>query len=92
VPVVATAVGGVPEVASDGETALLVPPHDPAAFADALARVLADASLARTLASKAAAHVAERFSPEARARALVEIYGALVSCEAERLSPQPVNV
>jgi glycosyltransferase involved in cell wall biosynthesis len=92
VPVVATSVGGVPEVASDGETALLVPPHDPAAFAYALARVLADASLARTLSSKAAAHVAERFSPEARARALVEIYGALVSCEAERLSPQPVNV
>lgn len=92
VPVVATAVGGVPEVATDGETALLVPPHDPSAFAYALARMLSDTTLARALAERAAAHVAERFSPEARARALVRIYGALVSDEAERLSPQPVNV
>jgi glycosyltransferase involved in cell wall biosynthesis len=92
VPVVATAVGGVPEVATDGETALLVPPHDASAFANALARVLADETLARSLAEKAAAHVAERFSPEARARALVEIYAALVSGEAGRLSPQHVNV
>jgi glycosyltransferase involved in cell wall biosynthesis len=91
VPVVATAVGGVPEVATDGETALLVPPHDPSAMASALARVLSDAALARALADKAAAHVAEHFSPEARARALVRIYGALVSGEAERLSPQSVN-
>ena len=92
VPVVATAVGGVPEVATDGETALLVPPHDPSAMASVLARVLSDAALARALADRAAAHVAERFSPEARARALVRIYGALVSGEAGRLSPQSVNV
>lgn len=92
VPVVATAVGGVPEVATDGETALLVPPHDPSAFANALARVLSDATLARSLADKAAAHVAERFSPEARALALVRIYGALVAGEAGRLSSRPVNV
>ncbi|MFL6283832.1 MAG: glycosyltransferase [Pyrinomonadaceae bacterium] len=91
VPVVATAVGGVPEVATDGETALLVPPHDPSAMAFALARVLSDATLARSLADKAAAHVAERFSPEARARALLRIYGALVSGEAGRLSSQSVN-
>ena len=92
VPVVATLVGGVPEVATDGETALLAAPHDPAAFASALARLLADASLARALASKAAAHVAERFSPEARARSLVEIYSALVSNEAGRLGPTRVKV
>jgi glycosyltransferase involved in cell wall biosynthesis len=92
VPVVATAVGGVPEVATDGETALLVPPQDPSAFADALARVLADATLARSLSGKAAAHVAERFSPEARARSLVQIYAALVSGEeARRLNTQHVN-
>jgi glycosyltransferase involved in cell wall biosynthesis len=91
VPVVATSVGGVPEVATDGETALLVPPHDPAAMASALARVLSDATLARALADKAAAHVAEHFSPEARARSLIRIYGALVSGEAGCLSPQSVN-
>ena len=37
-PVVSTAVGGVPEVVSDGENGLLVPPGDPAALAAAIAR------------------------------------------------------
>jgi glycosyltransferase involved in cell wall biosynthesis len=91
VPVVATSVGGVPEVATDGETALLAPPHDAAAFADALARALSDETLARSLATKAAAHVAENFSPEARARSLVRIYAALFSGEAGRPSPQHFN-
>ena len=78
VPVVATAVGGVPEVAADGETALLVPAHDPQAFAAALGRVLNDAALARALAANAEAHVSAHFSPEARTRALVEFYSGLV--------------
>jgi glycosyltransferase involved in cell wall biosynthesis len=40
--VVATAVGGVPEVVRDGETGWLVPPRDRAALADALGKALAD--------------------------------------------------
>jgi glycosyltransferase involved in cell wall biosynthesis len=86
-PVVGTAVGGVPEVATDGETALLVPARDPRAFASALARLLSDETLARSLAARASARVAADFSPEARARALVEFYGGLVHAKAEgRLS------
>ena len=77
-PVVATAVGGVPEVAADGETALLVPARDPRAFAAALSRVLSDDALARALAADASVRVASDFSPEARARALVEFYSGLV--------------
>ena len=38
-PVVSTAVSGIPELVRDGENGLLVPPSDPAALADALARV-----------------------------------------------------
>jgi glycosyltransferase involved in cell wall biosynthesis len=48
-PVVASRVGGVPELVVDGETGLLVPPGDPAAMADALGRLLADAGLRRRL-------------------------------------------
>lgn len=42
VPVVATAVGGVPDLVRQGETGLLVPPADPAALAAALTALLAD--------------------------------------------------
>lgn len=48
-PVVATRVGGLPEVVEDGRTGLLVPPGDPAALAAALTRLLADPELARRL-------------------------------------------
>ncbi len=85
-PVVATAVGGVPEVATDGETALLVPARDARAFASALARVLSDGALARTLAANASARVASDFSPEARARDLVGFYSGLVPGKVGRRS------
>jgi phosphatidyl-myo-inositol alpha-mannosyltransferase len=48
-PVVATAIEGFAAVITDGDDGLLVPPQDPAAMADALARVLADPALARRL-------------------------------------------
>jgi glycosyltransferase involved in cell wall biosynthesis len=44
-PVVATTVGGIPEIVVDGETGLLVPPEDPAALARALERLIADPGL-----------------------------------------------
>ena len=46
-PVVATRAGGIPEVVVDGETGLLVPPHDEPALADAMLRVLGDATARR---------------------------------------------
>lgn len=50
VPVVATRVGGLPEMLENGESALLVPPESPDALAAALARLLGDESLRRKLA------------------------------------------
>lgn len=49
VPVVATRVGGTPEVVEDGVTGLLVPSEDPAALASAIDRLLADRALAEML-------------------------------------------
>ena len=49
-PVVATRVGGLPEVLRDGESALMVPPESPAALAEALVRVLGDTALQARLA------------------------------------------
>jgi glycosyltransferase involved in cell wall biosynthesis len=78
-PVVATAVGGVPEILSDGESALLVAPRDEAAMASALARLLCDSELARSLKSKASALAATRHAPETYARSLASLYRDVVS-------------
>jgi glycosyltransferase involved in cell wall biosynthesis len=77
VPVVATAVGGVPEIAADRENALLVRPGETAGMAEALGRLLADPSLGEALAARARRLVGERYTPEERTRRLVEIYRGL---------------
>jgi len=61
VPCVTTAAGAIPEIARDGETALVVPPADPAALASAIDRLLADRALGTRLASAARAYVTPRF-------------------------------
>ena len=63
-PVIATAVGGVPEVVRDGENGLLVPPRDPAALAAAIARFFGDAGLRARLSEAAPGSVAA-YSEEA---------------------------
>jgi glycosyltransferase involved in cell wall biosynthesis len=57
-PVIATAVGGVPEVVRDGENGLLSPAGDPAALAAAISRFFGDAELRRRLEEAASASVA----------------------------------
>ena len=58
-PVIATAVGGVPEVVRDGENGLLVPPGDAAALAGAIRRVVDEPGLRDLLAAAAAPSVAD---------------------------------
>jgi glycosyltransferase involved in cell wall biosynthesis len=48
-PVICSAVGGMPEVVRDGENGFVVPPNDPAALADRIARLAADPALRRRL-------------------------------------------
>lgn len=74
VPAVATRVGGIPEIAEDGQHALLAPPADSAALAGAIRRLLEDADFAAALAERAQQRVLERHTPEARIRTLAEIY------------------
>ena len=57
-PVIATSVGGVPEVVRDGENGLLVPPHDAAALGAAIRQFFEDDELRAQLAEAASASVA----------------------------------
>jgi glycosyltransferase involved in cell wall biosynthesis len=70
---VATRVGGVPEVVSDGRDGLLVEPGDPDALATAIGKVLADDRLAAELARRAAARAAD-FQLSAAVRHIERVY------------------
>jgi glycosyltransferase involved in cell wall biosynthesis len=63
IPVVASRVGGVPEIVQDGETGLLIEPESPSDLARALIRLGRDAPLRLSLARNARAMVASRFNP-----------------------------
>src|SRR6185369_17992616 len=73
-PVVASAVGGIPEMIEDGLTGLLVPPRDPAALSAAITRLLTDHPYADTLAKAAQNQVHDRFCVELMVRAIESIY------------------
>ncbi|HEX9532346.1 MAG TPA: glycosyltransferase [bacterium] len=74
IPVVAAAVGGVPEVVSDGETGFLVPPSDTNGLASRVVELLQSPALRRRLGQAAQDHVVARFSPTARCQALLRVY------------------
>jgi glycosyltransferase involved in cell wall biosynthesis len=78
-PVIATAVGSLPEVVTDGVNGLLIPPRDPEALARALDRLLADPDFARRLGEQARAEVAAHYSLERLGREINQIYGELIA-------------
>lgn len=73
-PLVATAVGGIPEMVRDGDTARLCPAGDAPALAAALAETLADPAAAAARGARARADYARRFTPEAVAAQMLAFY------------------
>lgn len=73
-PVVATRVGGVPELIRDGRDGLLVPPGDAGALAQAMRALLDDPAGARTRAASARRRVQEHFSREAMLAGYEDVY------------------
>lgn len=78
-PVVATRVGGNPEVIVDGETGLLVPPKNPQALAEAVLRLLRDRELARRLGEAARRRVESEFTLEQMVQRLEALYDDLLA-------------
>jgi glycosyltransferase involved in cell wall biosynthesis len=64
-PVVATSVGVIPELVSDGHTGRLVPPGDAGPMAEAIVALLADRAEAEAMGTRARESARERFSPRA---------------------------
>lgn len=79
VPVAATSAGGIPEIVSHEETALLVEPGDSASMAKAIHRLLRNKDLRTALVGRAQKLIQTRFSPEGRAQVLADLYMRLVS-------------
>ena len=74
VPVVASAVGGIPEVITSGVDGLLVPPQDPRALAEAIGSLLTDPALRRRIGEAGYRTVADRFSIDAQVKRIEAVY------------------
>jgi glycosyltransferase involved in cell wall biosynthesis len=78
VPVLATAVGGTPEIVTDGVTGRLVPARSPQALADALLEFVADPGAWRRMAARGRELVEQEFDFTVRTRRLERIYTELL--------------
>ena len=77
-PVLASAVGGLPEIVEDGVTGLLTP-NDPATIANSIRRLLSDSALASRLAAHARARVETKFSVDRMVDETVRVYERTLS-------------
>jgi glycosyltransferase involved in cell wall biosynthesis len=73
-PVVATNVGGLPEIVEDGTTGILVPAYSPAKVSEALTALMREPAHANTLGEALRAFCKERFNPERMCEATLALY------------------
>jgi len=91
-PVVASALGGIPELLQHGDTGVLVPPGDAAAVAEWVLRLLDDEELAAGLGSRARQSALERFDARDTARRVQEILLDSAAAGLRRAGPVEVGV
>ena len=78
-PVIATTVGGLPEMVDDGQTGYLVPPRDERALANAVVRLLQDQTLRRRMGANGKLKVETECSPDQVAQQTSAIYHQAVN-------------
>jgi glycosyltransferase involved in cell wall biosynthesis len=88
VPIVATRVGGIPELVRDGVDGLLVPPKEPGALAHAMLELLSDPQLRDRMGASARARVESSFTTESMVRQIETLYVRLLR---NRLPQQPAD-
>lgn len=77
-PVVATTVGGTPEIVEHMQNGVLVPPQDPQTMADAIAKLLADNETTTEIGKQAKEYILSKLSWKENARQLLEVYQEFV--------------
>jgi glycosyltransferase involved in cell wall biosynthesis len=78
-PVIATDVGGIPEIIQDGTTGILVPPENPKALADKIDELINNPALRSRLGNAARKHVEENFTLKEMVEKTKKIYKKLVT-------------
>jgi len=84
-PVISTAISGIPEMVIENETGILVPPHDAGALGRAIEKVIVDLSLARRLGEKGQKRASQLFSIDKNARSLIRIFEELADSKIDNL-------
>lgn len=77
-PVVATTVGGIPEIVVDGVTGLLVPPRSPEKLAEAIIKILKDPHLSATMGQAGRQRVEQNFTVEKYIDNVIAVYQELL--------------
>jgi glycosyltransferase involved in cell wall biosynthesis len=85
IPILATRVGGIPELVKDGKQAILVPPGDPDALSAGITRLIEDSDLAARLGSQAQERVRREYSLQAQFDATLQAYRLAWAHRLERL-------
>jgi glycosyltransferase involved in cell wall biosynthesis len=83
-PVVSSAISGIPELVESGRTGFLTPPRDAAALADALHRLSADAALRRRMGRAGREKVLREFNVDSSAEALATLFASHGSAGSRR--------
>jgi len=73
-PVIATEVGGIPEIVTSGVTGVLIPPEDPAALVKAIVQALGDPGSARRLGAEGRRLVEQGYTVEKMAEKVYKVY------------------
>lgn len=87
IPVVATSVGGVPEIAGPNQAVSLVPPGNPTAIAEAVSAILRDTLNATQLARRGRARVQQAYSPTRQTAQLRALYREVLSTAQRGAAP-----